>query len=163
MQKLIRFADRMALVCAVAAAIMVALSVLVITWMIAWRSTGNSAYWEIEASVFLSICAIFLASPYTLRTKGHVSVDLLEALLPDRATRPLRIFALAMVAAVACYLVWEGGAMAIHAMREGERTPSLWAPVKWPIYAAMPIGMALTALQAVVEIARIRLSSPDAR
>ncbi|WP_374441602.1 TRAP transporter small permease [Stella sp.] len=163
MQSFIRFVDRLALVCAVAAAILVALSVLIITWMIAWRSFGNSAYWEIEASVFLSIAAIFLASPYTLRTKGHVSVDLLEAILPDRATRPLRIFALLVVAVVAAYLVWEGGKMAFMAMHEGERTPSLWAPLKWPIYAAMPIGMGLTCLQAIVEIARIRLSPPDAR
>ncbi|BBK44216.1 hypothetical protein STVA_42360 [Allostella vacuolata] len=163
MQNFIRFSDRLALICAVAAAVLVALAVIIVTWMIAWRGAGNSAFWEIEASVFLSIGAIFLASPYTLRTKGHVSVDLLEAILPDRATRPLRIFALLMVAAVSAYLVWEGGKLALTALHEGERTPSLWAPLKWPIYATMPIGMALTFLQAIAEIARIRLSPPVAR
>ncbi len=163
MQNFIRAVDRLALVCAIAAAIMVAASVLIVTWMIIWRGAGNSAFWEIEASVFLSIAAIFLASPYTLRTRGHVSVDLLEAILPDWASRPLRIFALLTVAVVAAYLVWEGGKMTIHALHEGERTPSLWSPLKWPIFAAMPIGMALTALQAIVEIARMRLSGPDAR
>lgn len=163
MHTFIRFSDRLALICAVAAAILIALAVLIVTWMIAWRGAGNSAFWEIEASVFLSIASIFLASPYTLRTKGHVSVDLLEALLPDAFTRPLRIFALLVVAAVSAYLVWEGGKMAFMAMHEGERTPSLWAPLKWPIYAAMPIGMGLTMLQAIAEIARIRLTPPDAR
>jgi len=147
----------------VVAAVFVAMAVLIVTWMIFWRSFGNSAYGEIEASVFLSIAAIFLASPYALRTRGHVSVDLLEALLPERATRPLRMFAMAIVAIVSAYLVWEGAKMALMAMHEGERTPSLWAPLKWPIYAAMPIGMGLTCLQAIVEIARLRLSPPDAR
>ncbi|BBK33614.1 TRAP-type mannitol/chloroaromatic compound transport system permease small subunit [Stella humosa] len=163
MQSFIRILDRVALICAVAAAILVALAVVIITWMIFWRAAGNSAFWEIEASVFLSIAAIFLASPYTLRTKGHVSVDLLEAILPDAFTRPLRVFAMLMVAAVSAYLVWEGGKMALMALHEGERTPSMWAPLKWPIYAAMPIGMALTCLQAIAEIARMRLSPPDAR
>ena len=139
MQTFIRFSDRLALICAVAAAILIALAVLIVTWMIAWRGAGNSAFWEIEASV------------------------LLEALLPDAFTRPLRIFALLIVAAVSAYLVWEGGKMAFMAMHEGERTPSLWAPLKWPIYAAMPIGMGLTLLQAIAEIARIRLTPPDAR
>lgn len=163
MQSFIRFVDRLALVCAVIAAVLVALAVLIVTWMIAWRGMGNSAYWEIEASVFLSIASIFLASPYTLRTKGHVSVDLLEAILPDAFTRPLRVVAMLIVAAVSAYLVWEGGKMAFMAMHEGERTPSLWAPLKWPIYAAMPIGMGLTCLQAIVEIIRMRAAPGEAR
>lgn len=163
MQSFIRFTDRLALICAVVAAAFVAMAVLIVTWMILWRALGNSAFWEIEASVFLSIAAIFLASPYALRTRGHVSVDLLEAILPDRATRPLRMFAMAIVAVVSAYLVWEGGKMALLALHEGERTPSLWAPLKWPIFAAMPLGMGLTCLQAIVEIARLRLSPPDAR
>lgn len=162
MQTFIRFSDRLALICAVAAAILIALAVLIVTWMIAWRGAGNSAFWEIEASVFLSIASIFLASPYTLRPRGTSRSTCSRPSCRTPSPRP-RMLALLVVAAVSAYLVWEGGKMAFMAMHEGERTPSLWAPLKWPIYAAMPIGMGLTLLQAIAEIARIRLTPPDAR
>jgi TRAP-type mannitol/chloroaromatic compound transport system permease small subunit len=35
---------------------------------------------------------------------------------------------------------------------KGERTESVWAPYKWPLYATMPIGLFMTSAQYVAEI-----------
>jgi hypothetical protein len=44
-----------------------------------------------------------------------------------------------------------------------ERTGSIWNPVKWPLYATMPVGMLLTALQYVAELFRTDDMSEDTR
>lgn len=147
--------DRISLALAAIAAVMTALAVTIVTWMILWRALGNSTFWEIEASVFLMVAAIFLASPYALRTKGHVSVDALEMILPEGARRGLAVFVQLFVMVVAAYLAWEGLKMTLEAIHTGERTNSLWAPPKWPLYAAMPVGLALTILQGSAEIMRL--------
>ncbi len=146
--------DRLSIACAVVASVLLALAVVVITWMVIYRAMGNSTYWEIEFSVYAMVGAIFLASPYTLKTRGHVSVDLLPHYLPPRAASVLARVTALVGLAVCAYLAWAGGAQTLHAWSIGETTESAWAPPKWPLYAAMPLGLGLTALQYVAEIWR---------
>lgn len=146
--------DRIAIAAAAVAAVLLAAAALLITWMVIWRSMGNSAWWEIEAAVYLMVMSLFLASPYTLKTNGHVGVDLLAHYLPPGKARRLQI-AVAWVGLATCiYLAWATGVFTLEAFERGDRTESTWAPLKWPLYLAMPVGFVLTALQYVAEIYR---------
>lgn len=146
--------DRLAVVLAVIAAVLLVLAAIVITWSVFWRASGHSTWWEIEFSVYMMVASLFLASPYTLKTQGHVGVDLLSHYLPQR----LRYRAAVVVAVigffVCLYLAWLGAGLAWESFLRGERTESTWAPKKWPLFAMLPIGLGLTALQYVVEIFR---------
>jgi TRAP-type mannitol/chloroaromatic compound transport system permease small subunit len=51
--------------------------------------------------------------------------------------------------------------LTVESFAKGERTESTWAPFKWPLFLTMPVGLALTALQYLAEIARMRL--PEGR
>ena len=75
MTRFVSLVDRAAVACAVIASIMLAIAALVITWNVIYRALGASTYWEIEFSVFMMVGSLFLASPYCLKTKGHVAVD----------------------------------------------------------------------------------------
>jgi TRAP-type C4-dicarboxylate transport system permease small subunit len=98
--------------------------------------------------------AVFLGSPYCLKTGGHVAVDLLGHYLPDRWLRPVN-FVVAVIGLLVCaYLAWMGGELALRALHEGERTGSMWNPPKWPLFLSMPVGLGLTALQYVAELLR---------
>jgi len=152
MSKLIRAIDRLSVACAVAAAALIVLSILIVCWMVLVRWFGQSNYWELEMSIYLAVAATFLASPYTLKTKGHIGVDFMSVWLPE-AWRPVLRRALAVVGFLVClFLAWVGGEMAWYALATEERSTSLWRPLMWPLYASLPIGMALTALQYVAEI-----------
>ena len=73
------YAALMSRVCdalAVCAAALLTVAMLVIIWMVVYRTLGYSTSWELELAVFLMVCSLFLASPYTLKTHGHVGVDL---------------------------------------------------------------------------------------
>ena len=147
-----RAVNRLSDICAVIAAILLASSVLVVCYMIVNRTLGYSSYWELEASIYLMVGATFLASPYTLRTGGHVAVDLVPDLLPGALRRGF-LFVLKVIGLLVCvYLAWEGLRLTHEAFVADERSISMWRPVRWPMFAMMPIGMGLTALQYFCDI-----------
>ncbi len=156
MSAFVRFMDRLSIACAAVAAVLLGLAALVITWSVIYRALGASTYWEIEFSVYMMVAALFLASPYTLHTRGHVAVDLLSHLLPPRMARGLGV-AIAVIGLLVCaYLAVAGGMLTVESFARGEHTESTWAPAKWPLFLTMPVGLALTALQYVAELVRER-------
>ena len=150
-----RFASavgRLSDACAALAAVLLAIAVLIVCYLIVRRGLGYSSYWEIEASIYFTVAATFLASPYTLKTGGHVSVDLLPSLVPERA-RHVLLTVLRLIGIVVClYLAFEGIRLTHDAILTDERSISMWRPVRWPMYAMLPVGMVLTALQSLCEI-----------
>jgi TRAP-type C4-dicarboxylate transport system permease small subunit len=143
-----RVCDAMALV----AALCLATATVVICWMVLYRTLGYSTSWELELGVFLMVCSLFLASPYTLKTKGHVGVDLLSVCLPPATARTLTAITLVVGLAATLFLGFLGLEFALDSFLKGERTESVWAPYKWPLYATMPIGFFMTSAQYVAEI-----------
>jgi len=154
MRAFIRAVDRLGDLLAVVAAVLLAAASVVITWSVIYRALGNSTFWEIEFSVYMMVASLFLASPYTLRTNGHVGVDLLSHYLPQRHRRRLATIVAIVGMLVCLYLAVLGGELAWETFLRGERSESTWAPRKWPLYLTMPVGLGLTALQYLVELMR---------
>lgn len=147
MRKIDRWVTHTSTAMAVAAAVLLLAATLIITLMVFKRSIGLQNSWELELSIEFMIAAIFLASPYTLATGGHVKMDLLDAILPERSKHAMVFVAKAAGCAVCLYLGWEGWKMAYHAFETGERALGIWQPLAWPKYATIPLGMIMTALQ----------------
>jgi len=154
MRAFVRAIDRLGDLLAVVAAVLLAAASVVITWSVIYRALGNSTFWEIEFSVYMMVASLFLASPYTLRTNGHVGVDLLSHYLPQRHRRRLATIVAIVGMLVCLYLAVLGGELAWESFLRGERSESTWAPRKWPLYLTMPVGLGLTALQYLVELMR---------
>lgn len=155
-----RLIERLSLLCAFVAAGLLFASILTVTWMVIYRTSGYQNSWELETSIMMMVGAAFLGSPYTLRTKGHVGMELLDAVLSDRARRTLAVAGHAVGLAVCAYLAWAGLHMTVEAFHANERALGIWQAPEWPKYAAMPIGMALTVLQYVVEIQKSLIRKP---
>lgn len=163
MKRYIEFMNRLSTALAVVAAAMLVVGMLTIVYMIVHRSFGYASYWEIEFSIYLIVGAVFLGCPYGLATNGHVSVDLLTAFLPPRAGRVAAVVA-AVIGFLACvYLTWIGLELAWDALLSGERSESLWRPLKWPLYATMPLGLGITVLQYLAEFMKLATGEGAAR
>lgn len=154
MAAFVRAMDRLSSACAALAGAMLAIAALVICWNVIHRAMGASTYWEIELSVYMMVAAMFLGSPYCLRTNGHVAVDLLAHFAPKRFARRLALAVALIGMGVCIYLAIVGGMLTAESYARGEHTESTWAPAKWPLFLSMPVGMALTALQYVAELLR---------
>jgi TRAP-type C4-dicarboxylate transport system permease small subunit len=150
----VRAVFRLSTACAAVAAVLLALAALVITWSVVYRAMGASTYWEIEFSVYMMVAALFLASPYCLATQGHVGVDLLSHYLPRPAAKGVAIAVGVIGLAVCVYLAYVGAELTLDAFERGDRTESTWAPLKWPLFLTMPVGLGLTALQYVADLLR---------
>jgi TRAP-type C4-dicarboxylate transport system permease small subunit len=152
--RFVRAVDAVATACAVVAAACLAAAMLIVVYMVVWRATGHSTYWEIELATYLIVACVLIGSPYCLRTKGHIGVDLLAYVL-DAPKRRVLERALAVLGLVVClYLAWEGLDLTLHAWHSGETSGSSWDPPRWPFFALMPLGLGLTALQYVAEMLR---------
>jgi TRAP-type C4-dicarboxylate transport system permease small subunit len=147
-----RWVSRASTALAAVAALLLLAATLIITWMVFERGIGLQNSWELELSIELMIGAIFLASPYTLATGGHVKMDLLDAILPESLKHKLAFLAKLAGCLICLYLGWEGMRLAQHAFVTGERALGIWQPLAWPKYATIPVGMFLTALQYVTSI-----------
>lgn len=153
--RILRIADILTNAAAALALIMIAATVLVINHMIVIRLLGMSVVWNMELAIYLTIGAFFLGSPYAAKTKGHVAVDLLESALPPRPALAVRIVVHFAVLAVCIYMASVTGMYAWHAFAIDLRSTSLWSPNLWPVYASMPIGLGLTALQTLADLVRL--------
>ena len=152
----VRAVDRLSTGLAAVAAAFMAVATLVVVWMVIWRVTGHSTYWEIELAVYLIVGAVLVGSPYCLMTKGHIGVDLVSHLLSPRNRRRLERI-LAVLGLIVClYLAWKGLELTLEAAHTGEKSGTAWNPPRWPFFALMPIGLGLTALQYVAEMLRER-------
>jgi len=153
-RQFVRFVDRLSDACAVLAAIMLVAATLIVCWMVLYRTLGNSTWWEIELATYLIVAAVLVGSPYCLKTRGHIGVDLFSEWLPPRGKRALaRVLAL-LGCAVCVYLAWEGLQLTVEAFHKNEGSGSMWNPPRWPFFATMPVGLGLTALQYVADFLR---------
>jgi TRAP-type C4-dicarboxylate transport system permease small subunit len=154
LRNFVRFVDRLSDACAVAAAAMLVAATLIVCYMVVYRWLGNSTWWEIELATYLIVGAVLVGSPFCLKTRGHIGVDLVSEWLPARGKRVLaRVLAVAGLA-VCLYLAWEGLQLTLEAWHKNEHSGSLWNPPRWPFFALMPIGLGLTALQYVADFFR---------
>lgn len=156
MDKFGRFVDATGTIMAGIAALCLLGAILSVSWMVLWRSLGGVNSWELETSIYLAVAAVFLASPYTLRTNGHIGMELLDATLPERARRRLAVAGNLLGLAVCAYLAYAGLELTLRAYWAGDRALGVWTPLLWPKYATMPFGLGVTALQYVVALHHLR-------
>ena len=151
MKGFVRSVDRISDACAVFAALLLAAATLIITWMVLYRAMGNSTYWETELAIYLIISAVMIGSPYCLKTRGHIGVDLVSEFLSKKGRATLARVIAVVGLAVCVYLAWKGLELTIDSFEKNEHSGSMWNPPRWPLYLTMPVGLGLTALQYVAE------------
>ena len=108
--------------------------------------------WEIEFCIMLLIVATFMSAAYTQLHRGHVSIEVLDHVLPGRVNRwRLRASDLLSLLFIVCVAgsAWH---MVAEAVADGRASNSAWAPKLWPPYAFMAIGMSTLGLQLLVQM-----------
>lgn len=115
-------------------------------------TTGIPTDWEIPLSVLALIAATFLSAGYTQLKRGHVSIEVLEHVLPARVNH-WRFLLGDLLSLVFCgFVAWNAWQLTHHAWIEGHRLDGAFDPKLWPVYALMAFGMTTLSLQLLTQL-----------
>ena len=149
----LRFILGISSVCGVIASFMMLAAVLITCQMIFIRAVLNkSTIWQTEVVIYLMIAATLIGLPYVQKLRGHVGVDLLPTLLPQRMRRGLAIATLAVTAVMIAVMLYYGFDMWHFAYQRGWRSETVMAYPLWIPYLAIPVGFGLLLLQLLADL-----------
>jgi len=147
---------RVSTVCGVLSVGLLLAAVLVVCQLVFVRYVlGASAIWQHEFVTYALVAATFLGSPYVLLTRGHVNVDLLPHYLGSGGRLALALLASGLSLAFCGVLGWTSISLWHEAYANGWRGETVWAPLLWIPWAAMPLGIGLLCLQYLADIAAL--------
>ncbi len=114
------------------------------------RTVNLSGTWASHVFTFAEFGLLYIvmaASPWLVRHKGHVFIELLTAALPRAVQRPFSRFVSGLCVLICFVLVWYtfGGTVKAYQFGDAEMR-SLDMP-KWLLLGAMPIGFGLMGIQ----------------
>ena len=133
----------------------------VLTWEVIGRYfLGIPSDWQDELSTFLLIGATFGSAAWTQARRGHVGIDALAHMLPPPIDRARRLLADICSFLFVTFFAWKSWQLLLEAWVEGETTPSAWGPPLWIPYGCMAAGMALLALQLLLQVLGSRHTDP---
>ena len=108
---------------------------------------GQPTVWQTEVSIYLLMFVTFVGAAYGLRHHAHVGVDLLVERLPTKPQLVLRIITAILATGVVLVVAWTAGQNWWEAVEGDFRSATaLRAPLS-VVYAILPLGMILVALQ----------------
>lgn len=143
-----RWANVLSEIAGYLSAVALVLATLIMTYAVALRYfLGSATVWQTETSVYLLVFVTFVGAAYGLKHHAHVGVDLLVDRLPPRPQLAVRLITGLLALGVVAAVIWTSYGTWWEATEGGFRTPTaLRAPLS-VVYAILPLGMLLVALQ----------------
>lgn len=161
MRSFIALASMLSRIGGVIAIALLAASILVVCHMIILRYVLNaSTIWQTEFVTYGLTAATFLASPYVLMLRGHVSVDLLQENVGSRTRFILQMICAALSMLFVGLLGYSAWVYFEEALSGGWTTETVWALPLWIPLLPFPVGMGLLLLQYLAEVMRLVIDEP---
>jgi TRAP-type mannitol/chloroaromatic compound transport system permease small subunit len=114
---------------------------------------NNSSNALLEIQWYLFAAVFLLAAGYTLLRQEHVKIDVVLGRFSKRTQIKIEIFGilafLLPFAATVITLVWP---LVVKAYVSGEVSGNAGGLIRWPVFALVPAGFALLALQGLSEL-----------
>jgi TRAP-type mannitol/chloroaromatic compound transport system permease small subunit len=146
---------------------MTAILIVVMSYeMVVRRGFDAPTLWAFDVSYMLSGVIFVAAVPFALLRNEHVRIDFLSTRLPLRVQHAANLFFYAALFLPAIFIlarVAVGEAWTAFVTGQTERV-SPWAPLIWPYYSALAVGLVALVLQVLAEMVRhaMQIVSPTA-
>ena len=107
----------------------------------------------LEVQWYLFAWSFLIAAGYTLLNREHVRIDVLNSRLSKKAQIWIEILGYTLFLTPVCLLVlWLCIPIAVERFTSGEMSPNPGGLIRWPVWAALPLGFALLLLQGWSEL-----------
>lgn len=116
---------------------------------------GQSAYWQIELSIYLLMLAAWVGAAYTQKHGGHISCDIVTIALPPKPREIIHLVGTAVTIMVISIIIWYSWPWWWqYAVIEQGHSETLWGPSLIFPYLLIPLGLTFLLLQYIVYISR---------
>lgn len=157
MAKLFHAVDVLSEWCGRLAMLMLVVLVVAMVGEVFMRYVVNQpSLWAFDLSYMLNGGLFYIGAGYAMKHHAHVRIDFLSSRLPQVWQARIVGVALALVfSPILAIMAWVAARKAIAAFLTGAvEEVSPWAPLVWPFYAAIALGLVVFMLQSLVEGAR---------
>ncbi|ENO85283.1 TRAP transporter small permease subunit [Thauera linaloolentis] len=114
-------------------------------------NVGSNAFLEIQWYLFAAV--FLLGAGYTFMQNAHVRIDVISNRLPQRARIWIDICGIVFFVLPMCYfMISFSWPIVMQAYASGEMSSNAGGLIRWPVYALVPVGFALLALQSTSEL-----------
>lgn len=128
---------------------------------------GTSSNAMLEVQWYLFAAVFMLGAAYAFLENAHVRIDAVSSRFSAKTRNVIDILGILIFLLPFCYLVltlsWP---LVIQAFQTGEMSQNAGGLIRWPVYAILPVGIALLVLQSLSElvkrIAFLTGAGPDA-
>lgn len=154
--------ERLSYIAGVIAAALIGIAIAIVCQMVFIRyALQGSAAWQTEVVTFSLVAATLLGSPWVMKQRGHVAVELVTSYASPGARRVMTILGDLVVLIFSVIMFWKGLEITLEAYEGGWTTDSIYEFSMWIPYSSIPIGFGLLALQCLACIMKT-LSGEDA-
>ncbi len=114
-------------------------------------SIGSNAYLEVQWYLFAAV--FMLGAGFTFMQNGHVRIDVLANRLSRKARMAVDIGGIALFLLPLCYFMIKfSWPIVERAYETKEMSSNAGGLIRWPLYALVPAGFGLLALQGISEL-----------
>jgi C4-dicarboxylate transporter DctQ subunit len=145
---LIRGYDRVVTAMAVAAGLALVWLMVAIIWSVVMRNLGLQPHaWLFTSTEYGVFYMTMLGAPWLVRRRGHVHIELLTAILPDRFRQVVSRIVAFLCVLVCAYLAWRGLLLVqTNIIRMDYDVRAYFYP-RWLLTIAFPISFGLMAVE----------------
>ena len=113
--------------------------------------TSSNAFLEVQWYLFA--WSFLIAAGYTLLHREHVRIDVINSRLSKKAQVWIDIIGFALFLTPLCItILWLSTPVVIQMYQSGEVSGNPGGLIRWPVWAAIPVGITLLLLQGISEL-----------
>lgn len=113
--------------------------------------TSSNTFLEIQWYLFAAV--FMLGSGYAFLRNAHVRIDFISSKFSARGRNWVDVIGIIVFVFPLCYMMATlGWPLFVNAYESGEMSSNAGGLIRWPVYALIPAGFALLALQSLSEL-----------
>jgi TRAP-type mannitol/chloroaromatic compound transport system permease small subunit len=121
----------------------------IMLWSSITKFAEFPAIWTLEMAQFTLVAYFMLGAPWTLRMDTNVRMDLLYARFSPKGQALWDVFTVFTMMFYIGVMLYGAIDSTVYSFTHGERNPSAWRPVLWPLKLIISFSFGLMLLQSV--------------
>ncbi|MFZ1468045.1 MAG: TRAP transporter small permease subunit [Paracoccaceae bacterium] len=121
----------------------------IMLWSSVTKFFSFPAIWTLEMAQFTLVAYYMLGAPWTLRMDTNVRMDLLYARWSPKSQALWDVFTVFSLMFYLGVMFYGAVDSTIYSFEVGERNPSAWRPVMWPLKTIISFAFGLMLLQSI--------------